>query len=286
MMRGLGERARRRLKRLAADVRFSLRRCDIADALARFVYRKRKGIAYPIPPRRLRTQVGPEPRIERFLSQGERMVEDIRRCLAEVNRPLESFRSILDFGCGCGRQIRWLEGLSKTARIYGTDHFEPPIRWNQRHLPFAEFRTNRFFPPLDYADDQFDLIYAISVFTHLSGPNQPAWLDELKRVAAPGAILLITTQGQYALESFRNGIVPASADLLSRLARHGELAGAGMVFEEYEPGMNYGLAFHDRGHIEREWGKRFAVVGFIAKGMDGWQDVVLLQKAKPSDRER
>jgi SAM-dependent methyltransferase len=50
-------------------------------------------------------------------------------------------------------------------------------------------------PPLSYSDQQFDLIYTFSVFTHLSEPHQSLWMNELRRVLRPGGHLLLTTCG-------------------------------------------------------------------------------------------
>ena len=46
---------------------------------------------------------------------------------------------------------------------------------------------------------------ARSVLTHLSGPQQEAWLRELFRVLKPGGLLLFTTMGT----AYRNQLIPA-----------------------------------------------------------------------------
>jgi ubiquinone/menaquinone biosynthesis C-methylase UbiE len=47
-------------------------------------------------------------------------------------------------------------------------------------------------PPLEYEDSKFDLIYSMSVFTHLDEYRQFQWLIELKRVLREDGILIIT----------------------------------------------------------------------------------------------
>jgi len=277
-MKGLVKKVRSKIKRIVPETRFLLGRMDPVDALHRYRYRRTRALAFPIPPKVLRTMVGPEPRIERFLDQGRRTSEDVRRALEAVGRPLESFRSILDFGCGCGRQMRWLAEMPRSCRLHGTDILAPAIEWNRRHLHFAEFEVNNFYPPLGYTHARFDLIYAISVFTHLNEPDQQAWMDELKRVAQAGGIVMVTTQGEYALEHFRKGTLPASPEFLARLNRHRPLSEEGVIFEPYEPGMNYGLAFHDVNYVRERWGRKLRLLRFIPKGMDGWQDIVVMQK--------
>lgn len=103
---------------------------------------------------------------------------------------------MLDFGCGCGRTLRWFNGSE--PHLHGTDIDAEAIGWCQKNLHFADFEMNEGLPPLDYADETFDLIYAISVFTHLDEERQFLWLDELKRATKPGGIVLLTVHGEHA----------------------------------------------------------------------------------------
>jgi len=279
-MNGMMEKIRGKLERVVPEARRFLARLDVADAFNRYRYYRNHAIALPVPPKTLRTLVGPDPGIEGFLATGQRSVNDLKRALESVNRTLESFESVLDFGCGCGRQIRWLADIPKPCRLHGTDVYVSAIRWNRRHLHFAEFESNGFYPPLPYPDGKFDLIYAISVFTHLNENDQSAWIDELRRVASPAAIVVLTTQGHYALDAIRKGFLAGSADFAARLNRHGDLSQEGAIFEPYARGGNYGMTFHDPDYVRARWGQRFRIVKFIPKGMDGWQDVTIMEKEK------
>ena len=59
-----------------------------------------------------------------------------------------------------------------------------------RARPLKAF-VNRDVPPLDVADDTYDLVYAFSVFTHLTD-SWSAWLLELHRVLKPGGLFVVT----------------------------------------------------------------------------------------------
>ena len=102
--------------------------------------------------------------------------------------------SLLDFGCGCGRVLRHWAGLEGPA-IHGSDYNERLVGWCAANLPFVTASVNELAPPLRYEDGQFDLVYAISVFTHLPHDLERAWIDELSRITAPGGLLLLTTHG-------------------------------------------------------------------------------------------
>lgn len=98
--------------------------------------------------------------------------------------------AVLDFGCGCGRLIRHLPARTK-AQLYGTDLNPRLAGWCADNLP-GTFASNGLRPPLTYADEQFDVMYALSVFTHLREATQRAWLAEFARILKPGALALIT----------------------------------------------------------------------------------------------
>ena len=105
-------------------------------------------------------------------------------------------KRILDWGCGPARVVRHLpELLSHKHLIYGSDYNRDYINWCSKHLQGISFAFNELHPPLPFADDLFDVVYSISILTHLSEKNHYEWINEIRRVLRPGGILIITTQG-------------------------------------------------------------------------------------------
>src|SRR5207248_1785974 len=113
--------------------------------------------------------------------------------LTSVHREISSFRDVLDFGCGCGRTLRYFADQSPITDFYGTDIDAEAIAWCRRHLRFAKFKVNQALPPLSYRAEKFDLVYAVSVFTHIDEEYQFRWLDELRRITKPRGIVIVTT---------------------------------------------------------------------------------------------
>lgn len=102
---------------------------------------------------------------------------------------------ILDWGCGPGRIVRHLPNLLPDCDIYGSDYNYKYIEWCNENLPEITFKTNDLTPPLQFEQNYFDLIYGISIFTHLSEKMHFSWVEEFKRVLKPGGILYITAHG-------------------------------------------------------------------------------------------
>jgi SAM-dependent methyltransferase len=151
-------------------------------------------LGLPVPPPRLRVEVAGTAGLQWFLDSGRQQAGIIRSAAERNGAPLESAGSLLDFGCGCGRVLRHWAGLEGPA-IHGSDYNERLVGWCAANLPFVTASVNELAPPLRYEDEQFDLVYAISVFTHLPHDLERAWIDELSRIAAPGGLLLLTTHG-------------------------------------------------------------------------------------------
>jgi SAM-dependent methyltransferase len=147
----------------------------------------------PLPPPFLVYKVSSKFDLRRHLESGPQSIDLIEQAIAPSGLALQQFRSILDWGCGCGRVVRHLakrfEALGTQVR--GCDYNPQLIRWCQRSLPCAEFKVCGLAPPLPYPDASFDFVYAISVLTHIPTELQLPWMRELRRVLRPGGHALL-----------------------------------------------------------------------------------------------
>lgn len=192
----------------------------------------------PLPPARLRTQVGPgHADAGFFLKTGREHADFIRSLIGEAGGSMDEFETLLDWGCGCGRVLRWWADLPGT-RVYGCDINRGLVEWCQANLSFAEVKVSQIAPPLPYPDASFDFVYAISVFTHQPRELQQPWIRECRRVLRPGGFLLFSTLGErYAAERLK------STEL--ETFRRGEL----VVLFEGSPGSNLCSAYHPAGFV-------------------------------------
>ncbi len=216
----------------------------------------------PLPPPRLMVRVAMTADQEWFVQSGRAAYDSIA-----AHVPLGEVESVLDFGCGCGRVTRWWHEFP--GAVAGSDLSVPAIEWCKRNLAFARFETNRLAPPLAFADESFDLVYALSVFTHLTADLQVAWRDELRRVLRPGGRLLVTTHGH----SYLPRLEPDERDRFEAgelVVRWGDL-----------PGTNLCSAYHPERYLRKTFADGFELARLEPEGALGnpTQDLVLLRRA-------
>ena len=223
--------------------------------------RRRLDTEIPMPPASLRARVHTLPDAKSFLEVGRRCVADLEEALARADgRPMESFANLLDFGCGCGRTLRWLDRLAPRTYLAGTDIDRECVSWCAEHLPFARFYCNESLPPLEFANDEFDLVYALSVFTHMTQSTQDAWLAELHRITSVGAVLLLSTHGPHTWPS-----------LPPRYRRDVERDGFLWVGATQN-------AYHSPVYVRERWSTHFEVVDVIPHAVVGYQDLVVARR--------
>ena len=219
----------------------------------------------PVPPARLRVRVAGTADRDWFLEGGRRAEESIRAALARHGAAVEELGALLDFGCGCGRVTRrWcrLDG------VHGSDMNEEAVAWCRANLPFGRFETNGLAPPLAFAGDSFDLVYALSVFTHLTVDLQQVWLRELRRVLRPGGLLLLTTHGRAYLD----GLSPEEREMFD--------GGEVVVRWEDVAGTNLCSAYHPESALRGPLGAGFTFLELVPEGATGnpHQDLSVLRK--------
>jgi SAM-dependent methyltransferase len=223
-----------------------------------------------IPPEALRYRIHGSADVESFLQVGEQCSKDIIAALRQIDRDLSSFEAILDFGCGCGRTLRWFELQTEHSRFFGADIDREAIAWCGQHLTRASFLTNGSLPPSGFAADSFDLIYAISVFTHLDEEYQFCWLYELQRITKPSGIVLISTHGDAHI----NNVPP---ELATEIRKRGMFFLKSGGWRGMFPAW-YQDSFHTKEYILREYSTYFDILDYIPQAINRLQDLVILQK--------
>ena len=206
-----------------------------------------------------------------FFWTGRESVRELERTLAIAGRSLDSFRSVLDFGCGCGRMLLWMEEIGRTRALHGTDIDAEAIAWCREHIPYASSTVNDPDPPLPYPEGAFDLVFNHSVFTHVDERRQDEWLTELQRVTRPGGLLVLSTHGEVALGEDGWGI-------RDRLERDGIVFIDSVFPPDFALPSWYQNTYHAPWYVFEHWARWFEIRGYVPGGALGVQDHILLER--------
>lgn len=225
------------------------------------------------PPEKLRKRVHGDENVTGFANVGKTVTCNIYSAIKDIV-PLGNNHRILDFGCGCGRIIRYFHKLSANNVFHGTDIDKEAIAWCAEELShIGKFIQNDIHPPLPFEDDTFDFVYSISIFTHLPETMHLEWLQELRRITKPGGYLLLTTHGEQLFY-----------DIFGNVYKEFEKEFKEKGFYYFKGEITEGLpdfyqtSFHTQDYIVNNWGKLFEIKKFITKGIANNQDLVLCRK--------
>jgi SAM-dependent methyltransferase len=224
----------------------------------------------PVPPGELIWLVTGSPDLDEFLRLGAAGQQGITATLARNGVDIARLDSLLDFGVGCGRVARHWAGIGPD--IHGSDYNPEPVKWCAANLPHVTAVRNRLEPPLPYDDARFDFIYALSVFTHLTEPQQRSWSAEVRRVTRVGGVVLFTTHGP----KFPHGDPSFSTPQIAARLERGEL----VVFEPGHAGRNYCAALHPRSWVEENMLDGFELLEYVECGSESnpGQDQYLVRR--------
>lgn len=200
-----------------------------------------------------------------------------------VGRSLWELKSALDFGCSSGRVVRALAAAAPDVAWHGCDPNGAAVTWAGEHLPAISFTVSPEHPPLAFDDGAFDLVLAISVWSHLSDTEALRWFDEMHRVIRRGGVLVLTVQGWHALAELQRGALWQSHDISAAMA---DLAVRGHHFRStFGPDGDHGTTSAHWGWalMSPEWlamnvTPRWAIRLLRPGAHEGVQDLVVLER--------
>lgn len=251
-----------------------------ASANARWYLRDPR-LEPPLPPTENVGRVINGPSLNKYVLGGTSLFGRFQHVLSDpaIGPGLSRCRRILDWGCGAGRLTRYLLAEAPPDQeVWGADVDSVNVDWCRSTYPDAHFEQIPLLPPTLLPDGFFDLIIGVSVLTHLREAVATQWLHELRRIAAPGALLLLTTHGPSLM-----ALNAAPGRLAAALSRDG------MLFTGVNPQLSFSDADHDQPYyvdvchshdfIRSRWGQEFDVVD-ILDGVGLHQDLVILRRAR------
>jgi SAM-dependent methyltransferase len=201
-------------------------------------------------------------------------------------------QSVLEFGCGWGRIIRWFLHDIEPDSLWGIDCMPEAIALCRATNRYSRFELVNPFPPSALPSESFDLIYTYSVFSHLSEEAHLAWLGEFKRLLRPGGLLIATTRprefiftcadarGSGEQRDWAQGTALAfknTADALARFDR-GEylyegIGGGGVLDASF-----FGETCIPMKYVIDRWTRLFEFVGFVDDRQMCLQNIIIVRR--------
>jgi SAM-dependent methyltransferase len=211
-----------------------------------------------------------------YLRGAADFVDILQRSCVEAGRGWNSIEAVLEIGCGYGRTIRELTKRISASRISVSDVIDAGA-----HFTAAEFGVQKV-PPIEEAggtlDARFDLIYLLSVYTHLPRDMVATNLRHVAAALKPGGIAVLTVHGRGSAETAER----YDQYWLDKTRVLDALARDGYYYERYPYYYaEYGLTWFTRAAFEKlvaETAPQLALVSYHPTNLDGHQDIFVYRR--------
>lgn len=132
-----------------------------------------------------------------YLADGWRTLSELMLLLETVGRPLLGFGSCLEFASGHGRFTRHLVKALGAQRLTVSDLVADAMAFAQAEFGVKALLSSSVPEDLRLAQP-YDLVFVLSLFSHLPAATWARWLRCLYAQLAPGGLLVFSTHGAEA----------------------------------------------------------------------------------------
>jgi len=138
--------------------------------------------------------------IRDYLADGWRTLSELMLLLEAVDRPLSKTASMLEFACGFGRFTRHLAPVLP-GRLTCADVLPGSVEFMREQFGVRAFESS-MYPDQVQFPGQYDLVFVLSLFTHLPVKHWNAWLKVLSKAVKPGGLLVLSFHNEQAAAEF------------------------------------------------------------------------------------
>jgi SAM-dependent methyltransferase len=130
-----------------------------------------------------------------YLADGWRTLSELQRVLDGVGRNLYRCPSFLEFAAGHGRFTRHLAPALPPGALTVSDVVAGSVDFLRRHWGVNGFYSAAA-PQAVQFPKRYEIVFVLSLFSHLPESTWQAWLAALYEAVAPGGVLVFTTHGE------------------------------------------------------------------------------------------
>jgi len=138
----------------------------------------------------------PEAAVRHYFSDGAESARKLEGIVREHLPSVVSNRkvSILEFASGYGMVTRHLGIMPSQAKLVACDIHQQAVDFIRERLQQIAVMS-RHLPEEVSFDESFDVVFALSFFSHIPEVTFTRWLAALFAAVSPGGILVFTTHG-------------------------------------------------------------------------------------------
>ncbi|OBY86920.1 bifunctional 2-polyprenyl-6-hydroxyphenol methylase/3-demethylubiquinol 3-O-methyltransferase UbiG [Delftia sp. JD2] len=134
-----------------------------------------------------------------YFADGWRTLSELMLLLEAVDKPLLRTASMLEFASGHGRFTRHLVKALGAERVTVSDIVADAVDFSQQTFGVKGF-ASASVPEQVRWPQQYELVFVLSLFSHLPRSTWTRWLKVLRDAVAPGGLLVFSTHGVKAAD--------------------------------------------------------------------------------------
>ena len=193
-----------------------------------------------------------------------------------VGRTLQDTK-ILDFGCGWGRLIRLMYKFTAPDNIYGCDPWQRSLDICKGDNVSAHLALSDYLPTtLPFSGVDFGLIYAFSVFTHLSERAASTAMNALRGAIGRDGLLVITVRPPSYWDYHDQRQNQVDREAMKTAHRTTGFAFTPHQRDKVDGDITYGDSSISVAYIEKNW-PTWQIIGTDALLQDPYQHFVFLK---------
>lgn len=134
-----------------------------------------------------------------YLADGWRTLAELMLLLEAVGKPLLQMGSMLEFASGHGRFTRHLVKAVGAQCVTVSDVVADAVEFSCASFGVQGFVSSARPEDVQWPR-QWELVFVLSLFSHLPRASWLRWLQQLWQAVEPGGVLVLTTHGQEAVQ--------------------------------------------------------------------------------------